>query len=176
LVHELPKGDTKERIVCASCGHIFYHNPKIVTGCILEWQQRILLCRRAIEPKANFWTVPAGFLENGEAVIAAAAREAQEEACAESDDLILHSFYNLIHVHQVYILYRGTLKDGHFGIGQESNDAMLCPEDEIPWNTIAFPVISEALKLYFEDRSRKAYAYHEGDINREDGRIKITRY
>ena len=177
LVHKLPKGDTKERIVCGNCGHIFYHNPKIVTGCILEWQQQILLCKRAIEPRVNFWTVPAGFLENGESVIEAAAREAEEEACAGSEDLVMHSFYNIRHVNQVYILYRGTLKDGRYGVGQESNDAMLCTEAEIPWNKIAFPIIEEALRLYFEDRGCQTYSYHEGDIYRgSNGQIQVTRY
>ena len=177
LVYKLPEGDTKERTVCDACGHIFYHNPKIVTGCILEWEQQILLCKRAIEPQVNFWTVPAGFLENGESVIEAAAREAEEEACAKSEDLVMHSFHNIRHVNQVYILYRGTLKDGHYGVGHESNDAMLCTEAEIPWDQIAFPVIEEALKLYFEDRRLRKHIYHEGDIYRgADGQIQITRY
>ena len=177
LVRKMPEGDTKERIICNTCGHIFYHNPKIVAGCILEWQQRILLCKRAIEPRMNFWTVPAGFLENGESVMEGAAREAKEEVCARSRDLVMHSFYNIRHVNQVYILYRGTLKDGRYGVGQESNDAMLCSEAEMPWEQIAFPVIKEGLRLYFEDRSRQAYGYHEGDIYRDnDGQIQITRY
>ena len=177
LVHRLPEGDNKERTICDTCGHIFYHNPKIVTGCILEWQQRILLCKRAIEPRIDFWTVPAGFLENGESVIEAAAREAKEEACAECENLVMHSFYNIRHVNQVYILYRGSLKDGHYGVGQESSDAKLYTEAEIPWQQIAFPVIEEALRLYFKDRSRRSYSYHEGDIYRGgDNKIQIVRY
>ena len=172
-----PTGDTKERTVCAACDYIFYHNPKIVTGCILEWQGHILLCKRAIEPRINFWTVPAGFLENNESIIEAAAREAAEEAHAQCDDLVMHSLYNIRYVSQVYILYRGHLKDGRYGVGYESNDAMLCSEDEIPWPQIAFPVIADSLKLYFEDRSRRSYQYHEADIYRDDdNQIRIVRY
>ena len=177
LVHKLPDGDTKERIVCDTCGRIFYHNPKIVTGCILEWQRRILLCKRSIEPRVNFWTVPAGFLENGESVIEAAAREANEEACAECENLVIHSLYNIRHVNQIYIIYRGVLKDGRYGVGDESNDAMLCSEAEIPWHQIAFPIIEEALKLYFDDRKHQNYSYHEGDLHKKDnGQIRVVRY
>ena len=177
LVRRLPEGDTKERTICDSCHHIFYHNPKIVTGCILEWQGKILLCKRAIEPRINFWTVPAGFLENGEAVIEAAAREAAEEACAKCENLVMHSFYNIRYVNQVYILYRGYLKDGHYGVGAESNAAMLCTEADIPWPEIAFPVIEDALKLYFEDRKQREYKYHEGDIYKDDdNQFRVLRY
>ena len=106
-----------------------------------------------------------------------AAREAKEEACAGSEDLVMHSFYNIRHVNQVYILYRGTLKDGRYGVGQESNDARLYSEAEIPWGQVAFPVIKEALRLYFEDRSHQTYGYHEGDIYRDNaGQIQIIRY
>ena len=177
LVYRLPQGDTRKRTVCNSCGHTFYSNPKIVTGCILEWQKRILLCKRAIEPRINLWTVPAGFLENGESVIEAAAREAEEEACAKSENLVIHSFYNIRYVNQVYILYRGSLKDGNYGVGHESNDAMLCAETDIPWQQIAFPVIADALKLYFADRGRCHYEYHEGDIYKgDDNQARIVRY
>lgn len=177
LVHRLPQGDTKERTICDACGYIFYHNPKIVTGCILEWQQRILLCRRSIEPRANFWTVPAGFLENDESVIDAAAREAKEEACVECEGLVMYSFYNIRHVNQVYVLYRGSIKGGRYGVGQESSDAMLYNEAEIPWEQIAFPIVAEALQLYFADRHRGAYSFHEGDIYKDDeGLIKVVRY
>jgi len=174
---KIPPGDTTPRRVCASCGAIFYENPKIVAGCILEWQDKILLCKRAIEPRIGLWTVPAGFMENGESVIEAAAREAWEEAGARSGDLSLHTIYNLKHVDQVYILYRGSLDGGRFKPGHETLEAGLCGEADIPWDAIAFTVVREALELYFADRSRRRFTLHEGDIDRDGGeQLRIVRY
>lgn len=177
VVHKVPDGDAKERIVCNDCGYIFYSNPKIVTGCILEWQTQILLCRRAIEPRVDFWTVPAGFMENGESVVEAAVREAEEEACARAVSLMPHSLHNLKHINQVYIIYRGTLKDGYCKAGHETHEVMLCDEQAVPWEELAFPVIKESLTLYFEDRRTGVYRYHQGDIfHNANGELQCASY
>ena len=177
LIVKVPPADTTPRKVCKDCRTVFYENPKIVAGCILEWRDQVLLCKRAIEPRAGLWTVPAGFMENGESVVEAAAREAWEEASAKSEDLALHTMYNLKHVNQVYMLYRGRLSKGRFEAGHETLETVLCDEDDIPWDSIAFPVVKEALALYFDDRRRRDFKLHEGDILRDDGnRLRIIRY
>ena len=169
-------GDTRSRHVCRDCGIIFYENPKIVAGCILEWRECILLCKRSIEPRAGLWTVPAGFMENHESVVEAATREAEEEACAASTGLQLQSIYNLKHISQVYMLYHGELKDGHAKPGAETSEIRLCLENEVPWGKIAFVVIREALERYFEDRARGEIKLHSGDIDRdENGEIKVVK-
>ena len=177
LTVKIPPGDTTRRTTCDGCDAVFYENPKIVAGCILEWRGKVLLCKRAIEPRAGLWTVPAGFMENGESVVEAAAREAWEEAGAKSGDLALHTMYNLKHVNQVYMLYRGELSDGRYAPGHETAAADLCAEEEIPWSEIAFPVVGEALALYFDDRRRRDFRLHQGDILRDDARrLRIIRY
>ncbi len=154
---------------------IFYENPKIVAGCILEWHERILLCKRAIEPRVGLWTVPAGFMENHESVAEAAAREALEEACATPNGLQLQSIYNLKHINQVYMLYHGELKDGHAEVGTETSAVGLYREDEIAWGRIAFVVIREALERYFEDRARGEIKLHSGDLDRgQSGEVKVV--
>ena len=176
LAFKVPPGDTRDRHVCGDCGTVFYENPKIVAGCILEWRGRILLCRRSIEPRSGLWTVPAGFMENRETVAEAAAREAMEEARAASNGLRLQSIYNLRHVSQVYMLYHGELRDGRAEAGAETSEIALYREDQIPWESIAFPVIREALERYFEDRARGPIRLHTGDLDRDRaGEIKITR-
>ena len=173
----VPDGDNRERYVCHSCHKIFYNNPKIVSGCILEWEGQVLLCRRAIEPAYGLWTIPAGFMENHESIVEAAAREADEEACAQTDDLYLHSIYDLKHVSQVYIIYRGVLSQGAASAGQETLEIRLWGEEDLPWQAIAFPVVKEALQLYFADRAQGSFGVHQGEITRdEDQRLVISRY
>ena len=134
----VPKGDTLPRYVCPACCIIHYHNPKMVVGCIPEWEDKILLCRRAIEPRHGFWTLPAGFMENAETLIQAAARETMEEANARVEMGDLYAIYNLPHINQVYILFRAQLLDLNFKPGIESLDVKLFSVKEIPWNEIAF--------------------------------------
>ena len=175
IAFKKPAGDSNQRHICQSCGFIFYENPKIVAGCILEWQRQVLLCQRAIEPRSGLWTFPAGFMENHESVIEAAARETLEEACATSDDLRLYGIYNLKHINQVYIIYRGTLKDGHAASGKESLQVALYREKNIPWEKIAFLVIAESLKRYFKDRAAGKFKQHSIDIERDkSGALKVT--
>jgi ADP-ribose pyrophosphatase YjhB (NUDIX family) len=165
----VPAGDNLPRHVCDACGTIHYQNPKIVVGCIPEWEDRLLLCRRAIEPRYGLWTLPAGFMENGETVQQGAARETREEAEAEVEIGSLYTLFNLPHINQVYMLFRAQLRQPRFGPGAESLETRLMREREIPWDEIAFPVIHEALQLYFRDRAAGRFALRTGSIRRLEG-------
>lgn len=177
LIQRIPPGDTHLRFVCEECGAIHYHNPQIIVGCIPEWQGRILLCRRSIEPRYGYWTLPAGFMERGESTLEAAAREALEEANAIIDDLALYAMYSLTHISQVYLMFRGQLREGRASAGAESLEVALFTEEEIPWRELAFPVIGETLKHFFQERQTGRYRLHSGDISRDAaGRVIIKRY
>ena len=170
LVLQVPPGDSRRRHVCSRCGEIHYLNPKLVTGCIPESDDgRILLCRRAIEPRYGLWTLPAGFMENGESCQEGAARETLEEANARVEILQLYTTFNLPHIDQVYLLFRGRLLEGGFSPGEESLEVDLFDEADIPWNELAFAVVRETLRLYFEDRRRGVYQPRVGDIRWRSG-------
>lgn len=145
----IPKGDNRLRFVCDDCGTIHYTNPNNVCGTLLTWGKKILLCKRAIEPRYGLWTLPAGFMENGETVIQAAARESMEEANAEAKSLQLFGVFSLPYISQVYLMFHGELKSDDVFPGDESLETALLGEDEIPWEELAFPVVSHSLKLYF---------------------------
>lgn len=167
ITQSIPEGDNRLRFVCSSCEEIFYHNPKIVVGCIAEWQDKILMCKRAIEPRYGKWTLPAGFMENEETVHAAAARETQEEATAEVANMSLYTMYNLPHISQVYVMFRADLVAGKASPGIESLEVAMMDETEIPWDELAFPVIRESLLRYFEDkRQGNKFKLHYGDIQK----------
>ncbi len=173
----IPERDNLPRYVCEACAFIHYQNPKIVAGCLPEWEGKILLCRRAIEPRYGLWTLPAGFMENGESTVQAAAREALEEANAVVDDLALYGMYSLTHISQVYLMFRGRLREGRASPGTESLEVKLFTEAEIPWREMAFTVITETLVRYFEERRSGNFSLQMGDINRDpDGRVSIKRY
>ena len=155
---KIPEDDNRPRHVCDNCGNIHYQNPKIVAGCIPEWQGKILLCRRAIEPRYGLWTIPAGYMENGETLEQAACRETEEEACARVDLDGLYAVYNIPHVSQVYTIFRGQLADGAFAPGAESLETELFEENQIPWGEIAFPVVDRTLKRFFLDRPEQRFA------------------
>ena len=150
--HKIPQGDNLPRHICSECETIHYQNPKIVAGAVLEFEGRILMCKRAIEPRYGYWTVPAGFMENKETVRQAAARETYEEALAVASKLDLYGVYNLPHVNQVYIMFQGTLDKPEFGPGSESLEVELVEEKDIPWDDLAFKVVTMTLKKYFKDR------------------------
>ena len=145
----IPQGDNRERFVCDHCGTIHYSNPNNVCGAILTWEDKILLCRRAIEPRYGTWTLPAGFMENGETVFEAAARESIEEANAEAGELQLFGVFSLPHISQVYMMFQGELANLDFSPGSESLETELFTEQDIPWDELAFPVIHHCLELYF---------------------------
>ena len=173
----IPEGDNRPRFVCLSCQEIYYHNPKIVAGCIAEWQGKILMCKRAIEPRYGKWTLPAGFMENDETTSEAAARETYEEATAKVENLSLYTMYNLPHINQVYLVFRGELVEGRASPGAESLEVALMEEKDIPWEEIAFPVIFENLELYFDDKRNNKFTLHYGDMRRlEDHTFDIKRY
>ena len=160
----VPAGDTHLRHICVACQTIHYQNPKVVTGCIAEWEDRILLCRRAIEPQYGLWTLPAGFMENGESTVQAAARETREEANAHVEVGSLFTLYSLPHINQVYLIFRSRLLSADYSPGIESLETMLFSEPDVPWDKIAFPVIRETLQHYFSDRRSGRYDLHTGDI------------
>lgn len=164
VVLRTPPGDTLPRHVCDDCGEIHYVNPKIVVGAIPEWEDRILLCRRAIEPRLGYWTLPAGFMENAETTAAAAARETLEEACARIAVGEMFSLINVPHISQVHIVYRAQLLDLDFKPGEESLEVALFAEGEIPWNDIAFRTISLTLRRYYEDKRSGRYGFHACDL------------
>jgi ADP-ribose pyrophosphatase YjhB (NUDIX family) len=149
---EIPTGDNKLRYVCNSCGAVLYENPKLVVGCVTEYEGKILLCKRAIEPRLGFWTVPAGFMELGETLGQAAARETLEEACATISLGSLLAIVDVIHAGQVHVFFRGTLNNGEYATGDESLDAKLYAPEEIPWDEIAFASGQIALKQFLAQR------------------------
>lgn len=152
----IPEGDNRPRHVCSQCGTIHYQNPKNVIGTIPVWehegQLQVLLCRRAIEPRYGYWTLPAGFMENGETTGEAAARETEEEAGANIELGPLFALLNVAHVHQVHMFYLARLVDLDFHPGEESLEVQLFTESEIPWDDLAFPTIRKTLELFFADR------------------------
>jgi ADP-ribose pyrophosphatase YjhB (NUDIX family) len=162
---KVPEGDHLPRYVCVSCGTIHYENPRIIAGCVIDVGGKILLCKRAIEPRRGFWTIPAGFMENGESVQDGAAREAMEEALANVRIGSLLAIVNVLHAHQVHIMFRAELKEPHFGIGPESLETALYDESEIPWSEIAFRSVEFALRRYLEDRALGVDRLHLYDID-----------
>ena len=167
----IPEGDTLPRHVCADCGTIHYQNPKVVVGCLPQWGDRILLCKRAIEPRYGLWTLPAGFLENGETLANGALRETLEEADARVEIGDLYTVISLPQINQVYMMFRSRLLDLGFGSGPESLDVQLFDENEIPWESIAFRTIARTLRNYFLDRRLGAFTMHVSAIER---RVPIT--
>jgi ADP-ribose pyrophosphatase YjhB (NUDIX family) len=155
-----PDGDHLPRFVCDSCGTIHYQNPKLVVGCVPEHAGRILLCRRAIEPRLGYWTIPAGFMENGETTQDAARRESLEEALAHVEIGSLLAVVHVLHADQVHVMFRARLPEPEFGAGIESLEVMLCDEADVPWHDIAFRSVDFALRRYFEDRRLGVEGHH----------------
>ena len=168
----IPPDDTRERFVCTECGTVHYQNPKMVVGSIPIWedqgQVQILLCKRAIEPRRGYWTLPAGFMENNETTMQAARRETEEEAGANIELHDLFSLLNVPHVHQVHLFYRATLLDLNYAAGVESLEVALFSEADIPWSEIAFPTVSHTLRYLFADLARVkqggSFDFHSHDI------------
>lgn len=158
---KIPPDDTLPRHVCPNCQTIHYQNPKLVVGSIAEWEGRILLCRRAIEPGYGLWTLPAGFMENGESTAQAAERETREEACARVAVEDLFSLVNIPHIDQVHLFYRARLLDPDVAPGTESLDTALLDESAIPWEEIAFRSVALSLRQYLDDRRRGRFEFHE---------------
>jgi len=164
VVRRVPPGDALPRAVCDACGSIHYQNPKLVLGTVPEWEGRILLCRRAIEPRYGYWTLPAGFMENGESAGEAAARETLEEAGARVELLGAFSMISVPYVNQVHVFYRARLLDLDFRPGVESLELALVEEARIPWQDIAFRTVGLTLKHWLADRARGSFGFHAEDI------------
>ena len=164
VTKKVPEGDNLPRFVCDTCQAIHYHNPKIVAGCIPEWNGDILLCRRAIEPKLGLWTFPAGFMEIGESIEQAAARETLEEAQAQVERISLFAVLSLPHIGQAYLVFRGPMSSPDFGAGEESLEVQLFSLNTIPWDQIAFPVVKDVLRRYVEDVARGRFQVHVASL------------
>ncbi len=164
VTQKIPPGDNVLRFVCETCQAIHYHNPKIVAGCIPEWEDRILLCRRAIDPRSGLWTFPAGFMEIGETTEEAAARETKEEAQADVEILSLYAVLSMPNIGQVYMVFRGRMLEPKFGAGAESLEVELFRREDIPWEKIAFPVVAEALRRYVRDASAGTFPLQLGNV------------
>lgn len=150
---KIPAGDTLERLVCGDCGFVQYENPKIIVGVVPIWQDQVLLCTRAIEPRVGYWTVPAGFMEMGEGPNEGAAREAVEEAGIDVEVGDLIGVYTVRHIGQVHMFYRGVMQTQAFHPGEESEQVQLFDWDDIPWSELAFPTIEWALRDFERNRS-----------------------
>ncbi|MDH5353447.1 MAG: NUDIX hydrolase [Gammaproteobacteria bacterium] len=161
----VPQGDNRERFVCDVCGIVHYQNPNNVAGAILTWQDKVLLCKRAIEPCYGLWTLPAGFMENNESVHQAAARESIEEAHAQPGHLSLFGVFSMPYISQVYLMFYGELLSEQISAGIESLDVGLFTREQIPWNEIAFPVVSHCLELFFE-HGVESGKVHQARFNR----------
>ncbi|MEO0444244.1 MAG: NUDIX hydrolase [Pseudomonadota bacterium] len=157
----IPQGDNRHRYVCDNheCGAIHYQNPRIITGCLPIYEEQILLCKRAIEPRYGYWTLPAGFMENGESTEEGAIRESWEEANATLDIEHLYTLFNLPYINQVYFFYKARLTDLKFDISEESLEVKLFTEDDIPWDQLAFPVVDKTLKYYCEDNKNNHFPF-----------------
>lgn len=158
--YKVPEDDTRERAVCSSCDTIHYSNPKVIAGTLPIWGDQVLLCKRAIEPRRGYWTLPAGFLENGETAETGAARETVEEANARVTEPSLYTVFSLPHISQIYMFFKADLVGPSYSSGPESLAVELFSEQDIPWDELAFPVISATLKRYFADRQHQSFPVH----------------
>ncbi|EED35383.1 nudix hydrolase 23 [Luminiphilus syltensis NOR5-1B] len=168
IEQRVPEGDDRRRFVCGDCGEIHYINPRVIVGCLPEHNGKILLCRRAIEPRHGYWTLPAGFMENGETTAEGAARETLEEAAATACNLRLYRLLDVPHISQVYVFYRCGIEEGRFGIGPESLETRLFDEADIPWDEIAFPTVTEVLTEFLDDRKQNVFPVRHSVISLPD--------
>ena len=165
-MRRVPPGDTLQRWVCDQCGEIHYQNPKLVVGTVPEHEGRLLLCRRAIEPRYGYWTLPAGFMENDETCGQAAARETLEEAGARVELGAPFTLISVPHVNQVHLFYRARLADLSFQPGEETLEVALFEEATVPWKDVAFRTVAATLRHWFADRQKGAFGFHAEDITR----------
>lgn len=168
LTFEIPPGDDRPRYMCRTCGTVHYQNPKMVVGCIVEYGDRILLCRRAIEPRYGQWTIPAGYLENLESVAEGARREAFKEARANLGGLVPYRLFNIRHISQMYFIFLGKLLDDRFSAGEESLDVQLFSEKDIPWDELAFRVVRSSLENFLQDRRTGNFSFRITEILPDD--------
>ena len=156
----IPPGDHIARCICTTCGTIHYENPKVIVGCVVHWQDQVLLCRRAIEPRRGYWTLPAGFMENGETALQAAIRETQEEAGAKIETKGLYALFTPTFIDEVYLIFRGQMLDHTFAAGVESLAVDLFPEATVPWDKLSYPIIGAVLRRFFADLRQDRFSFH----------------
>jgi len=161
---KIPVDDDHVRSICTNCGQIHYNNPKMVVGCIPELNDQVLLCKRNIEPGKGKWTLPAGYLENGESVQEGALRETLEETMAKVQIIEPYRLFNIVFVDQIYFIFRAQLVSDNFGPTNESMDVRLFHEKNIPWDDIAFKVIKQTLEHYFQDRQKQRFPFKIFDL------------
>ncbi len=162
LILHIPQGDTKKRYVCKNCHTIHYENPKMIVGtiCVKKENNHILLCKRAIEPRKGYWTLPSGFMENGESTEEGAKRETEEEANASIRIDYLHTLYSIPHINQVHLFFKATLLDEKYYAGIESTEVQLFSIEEIPWKQLAFRSVDFCLQKYKEDTQASPNPHH----------------
>lgn len=169
--HRVPEGDHLPRHICPACGHIQYFNPRVIVGCIPEWEDgRILMCRRNIEPRFGLWTFPAGFMELSETSGQGAAREAREESGADVEVGDVLAMINVPYVSQVYVVHRARMRTSGHHPTPESSETRLMTESEIPWDEIAFPTVYHSLKFFFADRAAGHAQMHTLDLSHKPRR------
>lgn len=159
-IEQIPLGDHKVRQVCSNCATIHYVNPKVICGALAIWENKVLLCRRAIEPRYGLWTLPAGYMELFETMEQGAARETREEAEAVIDIEQIYCIYDIPRIGQIYSLFKANIVNGEFGCGEETIESRLFEEHEIPWNDLAFPSVERTLRHYFSDRKINQFPIH----------------
>jgi ADP-ribose pyrophosphatase YjhB (NUDIX family) len=164
VAYLVPADDNRERAVCPACATVHYENPLNVVGTVPVWGEKVLLCRRAIEPRRGLWTLPAGFLELGESTADGALRETDEEAGAQIELGSLFSVLNVVRVGQVHLFYLASMISPQLNPGSETLEAQLFREDEVPWDEIAFRTVRETLRYFFDDRRRGRFGVHCADI------------
>ena len=152
---KIPEGDNRERYVCDSCNTIHYSNPNVVVGTLPTFEDKILLCKRAIEPRVGLWTLPAGFLENGESLLEGAWREPKEETQAEVEMHNILAIFNIPQINQIYVIYKASILENSYGPTSESLDVKLFSKEDIPWEKIAFPFVPKAINHYYDNFEKK---------------------
>ncbi len=162
VVNKIPPGDTTSRFMCESCNIVHYQNPKVIAGCIAQWQGKVLLCKRAIEPRIGSWTVPAGYMENGETMERAALRETREETGADVRLDVLYSVFDIEAIDQIYIIYRGVMTSPNIVAGPECSEARLFELDEIPWDNLFYPAIKDLLLRFKSDITSGQFSIYMG--------------
>jgi ADP-ribose/FAD diphosphatase len=171
----VPEGEDRERWVCSACGTIHYENPRMVVGCIVEQGGHILLCKRAIEPRHGYWTVPAGFLELGESAVQGAVRETYEEAGARVEVIAPYAHFDIPQIGQAYIFYRARMLAPEISAGTESLEVKWVEPAEIPWAELAFPVVRIALELHTQEAKSGSYHMHTGILARDEASRYVLR-
>lgn len=166
VIIKIPEGDNRERHVCEYCLTIHYENPRVIAGVLPVYGDKILLCRRAIEPRHGFWTLPAGFLENGESSLQGALRECLEEANAQVVEPQLYALFDIPQINQVYVFYRAQMTEAKFNPTFESSEVALFDEENIPWGELAFPVVELALHHFLNDRQSGNFIVRHDEIKR----------